>query len=410
MFCRAAGALATLAIGANAFLIPAGVGSFKSDDSLSTIVNPRTQTIKLPCPDCVFPSKSDDQSVEADEENGGLFWAQGGARDVVLNFTIADDSRAVMINDFQVYPITMDSSENPTVGEVAASASLTDIKEHPEQTTSLEVSGASIFVVEEPVSAAGDKIVTINYQVVSLEGQRVSVDGAEVKLLEGGDGSLLIISVQGVPKPHGVFDGMDIPHPPPRPVDGAPKHCGMLPAALCKFKGIMESKLEGFKHGVPKPFGGKGCGGRKGPHRLPGHIKPHFDHIEDLEGEHSGHGKHRGGHPSRPHPHGNHGMGRGPHRHGRPHFLHRFVRAFVSVLVPVIAGITLGMFVSLLGMAVGRLIGFLWIKFRRGGQRGYASVAQAEEQAFPEEKSQVELVEEPLPAYEAAPAYEQEQK
>jgi len=71
----------------------------------------------------------------------------------------------------------------------------------------------------------------------------------------------------------------------------------------------------------------------------------------------------------------------------------------------------MGMVVSIIGMATGRLIAFLWIKFRRGGQRGYASVAQDDAETESMEKGAVELVDEKhsdeqLPEYEAAPAYE----
>lgn len=80
-------------------------------------------------------------------------------------------------------------------------------------------------------------------------------------------------------------------------------------------------------------------------------------------------------------------------------------------MIPVMAGITMGMFVSLIGMLVGRLISFLWIKFGRGGQRGYASVAQSEEGTENAEKGIVLLEnhvdEESLPKYEDAPSYEE---
>ena len=79
------------------------------------------------------------------------------------------------------------------------------------------------------------------------------------------------------------------------------------------------------------------------------------------------------------------------------------------VLVPIFAGITMGMTVSLLGMLLGRLIAFLWIKFARGGQRGYATVAQEEGEAevVDEKVYEVYVEEEPLPRYEDAPAYEE---
>ena len=76
------------------------------------------------------------------------------------------------------------------------------------------------------------------------------------------------------------------------------------------------------------------------------------------------------------------------------------------VLTPIFFGITMGMAVSLLGMLVGRLISFLWIKFVRGGQRGYASVQMSEEAA---EKAEVEEL---PPVYEekAVEVYTDEKK
>jgi hypothetical protein len=418
--------------GSSAFLLPPGISAINPQDGVST-AEEKGLALKLPCFDCVFTSRDDDKSVEA-EGDDDLFWAQGGARDIVLNFALSDDSRALMVNDWQVYPITLDNSDQPTVAEVAASVTLADLQEHPDEATTLAISGASISATEELISAAGDQVVKILYQVVSLEGQPVTVDAAEVRVLEGGDGSLMIISVSAVQRAGSELVGMPFPHP-PHPAEGSPKECTMLPAALCRFKGMVESKIMGFRQGGLYKFGGKGCGGRKEPHRLPGHIKPDFDHFhhsEDLEveddmsrdggeGEESAPQMHHGHHPRPPppHPHGQHGPhgmhsgSTGAHRHhhhGHHHFLHRFLGAFVSILIPVIAGITMGMFVSLLGMAAGRLIAFLWIKFRRGGKRGYASLAQTEvEDNSLEKGATVVMEEEPLPKYEDAPAYEEKQ-
>ena len=77
------------------------------------------------------------------------------------------------------------------------------------------------------------------------------------------------------------------------------------------------------------------------------------------------------------------------------------------------AGVTMGMVVSLVGMLVCRMISFLWIKFGLGGQRGYASVAQSEQDTESAEKGVVvvesNVDEEPLPKYEDAPAYDEKE-
>ena len=78
----------------------------------------------------------------------------------------------------------------------------------------------------------------------------------------------------------------------------------------------------------------------------------------------------------------------------------------VAILIPVMAGIFVGLTVSMVGLLVGKMIGFLWIKFVRGGKRGYASVALDEETADGEmDKKEIEHAEAP-PVYEDAPAYE----
>ncbi|GAB7351520.1 hypothetical protein MBLNU459_g2161t1 [Dothideomycetes sp. NU459] len=411
MLCRTVGAFAALALGANAFLLPPGVNSASSSD---IAIDPQSQAIKIPCPGCVFPAK--EAKATETEEGDGLFWAQGSANDVIFNFTITDDKKTLNLNGWQVYPVTMEQGRPPTLDQVSATASLADAKEHPEQKTALEISGASIMVDEEHVSPTGDKIVRIVYQVMSVEGQPMHLDGAEVKLLEGSDGSLMIIAVEVAPREHEHLKLVPLPSP----MEGHEgqgmrphKECGMLPAMLCKWKGMVESKIDGFKQGMPHKVGG--CGGPKGgrPHRLPGHIKTHIENADKPDGERPG----REGHPPMHHggpPRPHHGPHHGHHRHHR-HFLHRILRAFVVVLVPVMAGISMGIFVSLTGMLVGRLIAFLWIKFRRGGQRGYASVAQAEseDENVDMEKGDVEVVaveEDVLPIYEAAPAYEEKEQ
>jgi len=70
------------------------------------------------------------------------------------------------------------------------------------------------------------------------------------------------------------------------------------------------------------------------------------------------------------------------------------------------AGVFVGLTVSIVGLLIGKLIGWFWVKFVRGGKRGYASVALDEEAAEAENgKTDVEYAEAP-PVYEDAPAYE----
>ena len=406
MLGRTVGALAALSLGANAILLPPGISKISDSraGALEFALDPKSQAVKVHCSACVFPSTQQESTMEKGDDD--IVWIQGGSKDVLFNFSIADNDKDLLLNGVKIYPVDGGFAfDEPTVGQVQSSASLASIKSNPEQVTPLRVSSAGMRVHEETISSLNDRLVVINYQVGQLESQPMALDAVNLKLLKGAEGSLMIISVDATPSEHG-FDN---------PLAGVPtKECGMLPASLCKWKSAVEDKISNFKPSMPHALGG--CGGRKEPHRLPGHIKPHFEMHPDFETRPDRHHPHPhgpGAHPRPHHPHGPHGH-HGPHHHRHHHFLPAFVHAFVAVLIPVMAGITMGMFVSLIGMLVGRLISFLWIKFGRGGQRGYASVAQSEEGTESAEKGIVlaenDVEEESLPKYEDAPAYDEKDR
>ncbi|KAI4731107.1 hypothetical protein E4T49_01334 [Aureobasidium sp. EXF-10728] len=404
MLGRTVGALAALSLGANAILLPPGVSKISDSRSgaLGLALDPKSQAVKVHCSGCAFPSPQQESVQEKGDDD--IVWIQGGSKDVVFNFTIDDNDKDLLLNGVKVYPVDGTFTfDQPTVGQIHSSASLSYIKNNPEQITPLRVSQSGMRVHEESVSSLNDVLVSINYQVGELESQPMAIDAVDLKLLKGADGSLMIISVDAAPPKHSVGT---------TPLSGVPsKDCGMLPAALCKWKSAVEDKISDFKPSMPHAFGG--CGGRKPPHKLPGHIRPHFEmhsdgsNAGDRPDRHHPHGP--GSHP-RPH-HGPHGPHHRPHHHRHHHFLPAFVHAFVAVLIPVMAGVTMGMVVSLIGMLVGRLISSLWIKFGRGGQRGYASVSQSEQDTESVEKGIVvvesNVHEEPLPKYEDAPAYDE---
>jgi hypothetical protein len=390
MLGRTVGALATLSLGANAFLLPPGAtkSSDSPDDAMAFAIDPKSQAIKVHCSTCVFPAAPQQESVQ-EKGDDDIVWVQGGSNDVLFNFTVADNDKHLLLNGVKVYPVDLFTLDDPTVGQVHSSASMADIKNNPAQITPLRVSSAGMHVHKDIVSSLDDQLVNINYQISELESQSMTIDAVELKLLETSDGSLMIISLDAVPTKH--MSDVIAPSTP------AIKDCRMLPASLCKWKSLVEDKISSLKPPMPH------CGGRRPPHRLPTHIRPHFDNPinGDARPDHPHAPPHRG--PHHPHP---------PHRHhGHHHMFPAFLRAAVAVLIPVFAGITMGMFVSLIGMMLGRLISFLWIKFGRRGQRGYASVAQSDQDTESAEKGLVvveDIVDdEALPKYEDAPAYDE---
>ena len=80
-----------------------------------------------------------------------------------------------------------------------------------------------------------------------------------------------------------------------------------------------------------------------------------------------------------------------PHENGHsllPAFLTGVRRGFTFVLFPMLAGIAFGVVASAVGMLVGQLVVFLWVKFRPAREGAYERVEDLEEK------------DDELPAYE----------
>ncbi len=98
---RSAGIFAASALGASALILPPGIALASGDDngSLPSIVNPKNQLIQLPCPACAFSPSG--ESTEKDFDD--LLWIQGGANNVVLNFSVSDEGLALELGGKPIY-------------------------------------------------------------------------------------------------------------------------------------------------------------------------------------------------------------------------------------------------------------------------------------------------------------------
>lgn len=418
---RTAGLLAVsaCALGASAFLIPSGVALASITDQLTpTTLNTKSVALQLPCSECVFSPKKSDIKDEAEDD---IFWIQGGANAVVLNFTISQDGERLALNGEDIYPMKFldDSLAKTYADQVPATTRWEDIRSGNARTTPLELTGSGITIESsEEVAPAGDEMIAIKHTIFELEHQPVSIDSVSLKLLRTVAGELFIAHVETVerlpPRPNDAFgrpppeemsrflppveeliDGLDHSQFSPRPhhgegaTPGSTGECGMLPNALCKLRNAVEAKVHGLKSGMRKG----GCRGRPHVGQLSGQLRPHF--MRPDHPEHSGPPRHHG----RPHHHHHH-----HHEHG---LMHSISRGFIAVLIPTLAGIAVGMAISLFGLVIGRLISFMWIKLYRGGRRGYASVALDDTTIEYKSEKEVGAEEdvESLPAYEQAPAY-----
>lgn len=431
MFGRTVGIATTLALAANAFLLPPNLAPASNDNANEDDKTPnnflsaveatlaRNTLVTIPCSACAFPAE---KPATIENENGveePAFHIQGGANSIVLDVSVSEDGKKVLVNEDEVFPGSP-QLQGMQVYQVPSRASLAEIESGEVVKTALEVTGSVIgFDEEKVVSETGDKMVAMKFFIASLEKQQVEVDGLKIEVLETSGGDVVIANVERI-------KGLSLPpafkeKPAHQDDEKKPEHkshaCGsFIPTPVCKMINTFESKMEGLRtHGAPH-FMRPGCtGGHKHngmrPHFLGGRPGPHHHHPEGPPS--FWRPMHHGGPPHRFHHHGGpHGYHHSHHHnHGPASFLQAFTRGLVAVLIPVMAGITVGMVVSLLGLLTGRFIGFLWFRFARGGQRGYASLAQRDEwvengEAENVRKASMESTE-TLPRYEDAPAYEE---
>jgi hypothetical protein len=436
MLSRSVGVVATCcALGANAFLLPPGIApgpGHRTSINPFVSVDPKNQVLELPCSSCAFSAEKTEESVaEADDS----FSIQGGANNLILYFTVSEDGQELNLNDVPIYPVQAgfdalgaEKAHSWIVNQLPASSSIEELEIGENKGVPLRISGAGTKMSKTKIiSANGDEIIPLEFQILSLNDQPMTIDEIAIQLLRDENGELLILSVE--PAHENMMDHLPMsfgPPPPPHPhfhPDGPegpeghrpdghhPKECGSLPAPLCRFLHTVDEKFEEAKNSRIGKFAG--CGGPKSgpPHEMPGHIRPHFG-APDADGNR----KLESGMPPHMRPHGPPGPGhRGPHGHHGPHgphhrhaLAHAFFKGVVAILIPVMAGVFVGLTVSIVGLLIGKLIGWFWVKFVRGGKRGYASVALDEEAADAEAdngKTDHEHMEAP-PVYEDAPAYE----
>lgn len=402
MLGRAAGIVAaTCVLGANAILLPPGVNSI--DDSLSFHAEAaESQIVRVPCSECAFASKA--VHVEGDEDGDDALRIQGGAHDILLNFTTSHDSCRLELNGATIFPPEAWSKgelvvvhQVPAVGE--------DVK------TPLEVTSSGLFMdYAQPAQEEQSALVTLRYTILGLEKQLMQLHAVKIELLKVGD-ELLILhagvddAADDEPTQHG--PSRSRPHaggpppygaPPYGPPPGFSQDCKMLPAPICRFKHMLETKIAHMRHRKPCSDQASSPRGHGPPHRRPSrpHGPAHYGERPD-----SRHGR---PHHMRPW-HRHHGH----HHHGQRHWLSAFSHGFIAVLIPVVAGISVGLSVSLLGLAIGRIITFVWNTCSQRQARASGDWSKVDDSV--EEGKGLMLAdedgddEERPPAYEDAPAY-----
>ncbi|KAJ4992854.1 hypothetical protein SVAN01_01558 [Stagonosporopsis vannaccii] len=362
------GLLASLALAANAILIPPSMTTAElgDDNALETLaINPSKRTIAVECPGCAVATL-EDQTLNWEKDAGNAF---------LLDFEVGGHEDSLEIDGVQLYPPTFAIASQPFY--------VTQISPNSEDGLRLRVTGYTFhFNTAETVSEAGVELLPMTFQITSIESTPMSPPSITINLLKDPSGRLMIAS----------FDAKQSAEATPVVKE---QDCKQWPL-LCKWKGIMADRIENLKHiGQGRP----GC--HKRPH---GMQRPHGHHNPMTEETFKGKPPHRfrpGGHRGRPHHMEHHGH----HHHGHHHRMHMFLRrAFFTILVPILIGIFAGTLTYLLGMAIGCLIAITVAKFRGQSYQPIALEEDVEEAAAEERSDKQEYAE--LPAYEAPPVYE----
>ena len=192
-----------------------------------------------------------------------------------------------------------------------------------------------IFQEFQPEKEPETSVIGAKFTILDLNGRPVKVDTVKLTLLQRQTETgtkLHLLGLETIP-----FEQ----------TPGSDSCEGQAKWSLCRLRAIIQARVSQLVAAAKShaqaahkwiKVPGKGChGGTRGKH---GAQKPHHRH------------------------HG-HGLHRLMHRFGR--MLHRVIRFFV---VPALLGVIGGLIASAIGMLVGQLIVYLWIRFRRNGERG----------------------------------------
>ncbi|KIX09261.1 uncharacterized protein Z518_00340 [Rhinocladiella mackenziei CBS 650.93] len=339
-----------LALPASAFLVPLEVSNAaeQAKAELGALLARPARTVDLDCPGCPFFGAEDTTEPQYGVENK-----------IHLEFDF-DPQQGLTINSLPILP---SDSSNAAVPYIISAPQIRE--EDGQQTDPVRLDFAWERLL--PVTSADERdtyILPIRFTILGLQGHPVKVDTIAIDLLQTPE-QTSIVKISSIP-----FE--DTP--------GAETCDTSSKWSLCRLRAIIAARLQAIMEAAKARARaaqgwmkkGKGCGGRKfGAHGM------HHGH---------GHGHHMGGHHHR------------AHRLGR--MVHQTLRFFV---IPALLGVIGGLMASAVGMLVGQLISYLWIRFHRNGPRGTRNIRVVELVVDEEEKDGLIVDDRDLPA---PPQYE----
>jgi len=320
-------AITTLALTSSAIVLPEVSSAIEAvpfpQDLPLEVYDFRNQLFELECGDCPFPE------LDADGES---HWSDGVSTILTLNFTTNNGD--LYVNNQQIFP--------PPTPPTAWSINAVERRQSDGKETEPIALGFALEV--SPFAAPpGFSEWLVRFTVLDLAGHPVPVDTIAVSLVKTDEQELVIVRTEVEPS---ATDPLSW------------RQCGGKPSCL---KQLLIARVQALMAAAKErmmPFI-KGCMGSKHGGRpavaqdgepLPsdGEFPPHRHHH--WNGGHRGHRV---------------------HRHGWQRTFSRVVR---FIFIPAVLGVMAGLAASAIGMLVGQVVVFLWLRYRRHHQ-GQSSAA-----------------------------------
>ncbi|KAF2014596.1 hypothetical protein BU24DRAFT_423508 [Aaosphaeria arxii CBS 175.79] len=360
MFTLNFGIFASMALAANAILVPPNVAAENlGEDWPAEIMAVSTykRTVALECPSCAY----------AIEGANGPSWKMGAGNTFLLDFEVGPSQHTLDIDGITLYPPKFDLFAEPFY------VTQVDPLRESQASPRLRVTGYKLhYNTAETVSETGNELLPITFHVTSIESQEFDLPPLTINLLKDAEGNLMIASFQ-TPKAEEAS-----------PIDPA-KECKEWPL-LCKWRSILGDKIENLKGSMRK-----GCH----QHKHQGNPMEH----EGLRGKPPHTFR-----PGKPHPH--HKLHHHAHGHHHHHRVHMFMhRAFITIFIPILIGVLAGTITYVIGMALGLLIAVVLAKVR--GRDAYERIALEDGDSDDVERGSEKEAYADLPEYDAPPVYEE---
>ena len=375
----------SLALTANSFLIPGDLKDFSVKGFANPDVSQRLQeekVVNLDCSSCPYALNS--------QRNGGHEWTNDVASD--LEMKIDSDGDTLRLNGISFYPLQVPGL--PPQLHVPQ-------KKKEDETSTMEGYPADVRLsysleFEEKKADDGSSLVTVVMTIMGLDGQMVKIDNLEVKAIKNSSGKVNIplrylIGHVLTPQKLILVSAVPVPIDPNSP----DAKCANV---VCRVFGKIITGIKKAKASAKNTGHRVKCFCVKCFQRLAGHVKPIQPNVHNESDSPSlpdgtvqlpTHHKFRPG-MAGGHPHAHHG-----HRHHRG-FLHRMGHIIWATVrlafIPILIGVAFGMAASAIGMLVGQLVVFVWMRYRKDERIVYEPV-------YADEK-------EGLPAYEDVPTAE----